>query len=265
MKSLLCCACVAVLSLAAVSPCLAAPADSPWTGTWKENMAKSKLSGDSVTYSAKGPGKFTYSNGGSIEYDFACDGKPYPTIGDRTITCTGTPETGMDFTMAAHGTVLSKSHRTFSPDGTMMMIHGTATPPDGKPYGFDETMKRLTGRRGLVGDWLDIKDTSGSSNVMVIQVYNDTLHIEEPAQKEMIDAKLNGSDGKVNGPNIPPGASMTYKADGANRLDFTVKLKGKVLYQGTYTLSPGGKSFLESEWVPGRESERERIVYEKQP
>jgi len=66
---------------------------------------------------------------------------------------------------------------------------------------------------------------------MVMQVYNDMMHIEEPAQKEMIDAKLDGSDGKVNGPNIPPGAATTYKTDGANKLDFSIKLKGKVLYQ----------------------------------
>jgi hypothetical protein len=255
---------LAVLAIATVSPCFAAAADSPWNGTWKENQAKSRLSGDTVTYMAKGPGKFHYSNGGSIEYDFACDGKAYPTIGDRTVTCTGTAATGMDFTTTAHGAVLSKSHRTFSPDGKMMMIHGTATRPDGTSYDFDETMKRLTGSRGLNGMWLNVKDKSTAANVMVMQVYNDMMHIEEPAQKEMIDAKLDGSDGKVNGPNIPPGAATTYKTDGANKLDFSIKLKGKVLYQGTYTLSPDGKSFVESEWVPGKMAEKDRVVYEKQ-
>jgi hypothetical protein len=84
MKKLLCCACAAVLSLAAVSPCFAAAADSPWNGTWKENEAKSTLSGNTVTYMAKRGGQFHYSNGGSIEYDFACDGKAYPTISDRS-------------------------------------------------------------------------------------------------------------------------------------------------------------------------------------
>jgi hypothetical protein len=264
MKKLLCCAGLAVLTLAAVSPCLAATGDSPWNGTWKENAAKSRLSGDTVTYMMRGPGKFHYSNGGSVEYDFACDGKPYPTIGDRTITCTGTAAAGFDFVMAAHGTMLSKSHRTISPDGKMMMIHGTAMRPDGTSYDFDETMKRLTGFRGLNGMWLDVKEKSDAGNVMIMQVYNDMLHIEEPAQKEMIDAKLNGSDGKVNGPIIPPGASITYKPDGANRLDFSIKLKDKVLYQGTYTMSPDGKSFVASEWVPGRMSERDHVVYEKQ-
>lgn len=178
--------------------------------------------------------------------------------------CTGTPATGMDFTTTAHGTVLSKSHRSFSPDGARMMIHGTAMRPDGSSYDFDETYRRLSGTRGLAGKWLDVKDKSDSRNVMVMQIAADMMHIEEPANKEVIDAKLNGSDGKVSGPTVPPGAAITYKADGANKLDYEIKLNGKVLYQGTGTLSADGKSFIEAEWVPGRMAEKEIVVYEKQ-
>jgi hypothetical protein len=97
--------------------------------------------------------------------------------------------------------VLSKLHRTFSPDGATMMIHGTSMRPDGSSYDFDETLKRLSGTRGLAGKWLNVKDKSTAANVMVMQVDGNMLHIEEPAQKEMIDAKLDGSDGKANGPN----------------------------------------------------------------
>jgi hypothetical protein len=144
-----------------------------------------------------------------------------------------------------------------------MMIHGTATRPDGTSYDFDETYRRLSPGKGLAGKWLDVKDKDNSENVMVMQIAADMVHIEEPAQKEMIDAKLNGSDGKVNGPNVPPGAAITYKADGANKLDFSIKLNGKVLFEGTDTLSPDGKSFVEAEWVPGRMAEKEIVVYEK--
>jgi hypothetical protein len=175
MKKLLCCACAAGLAMAAVSPCFAA--DSAWNGTWKENAAKSRFTGDTVTYVRKGEGQYRFSNGGSIEYDFSCDGKPYPTIGDRTLACTGKAETGFDFVTAAHGTVLSKSHRTFSPDGATMMIHGTAMRPDGSSYDFDEAYKRVSGAKGLAGKWLDVKDKSGANNVMVMQVAGDMLHI----------------------------------------------------------------------------------------
>jgi hypothetical protein len=101
MKTLMCCACAAVLSMSAVLPCFAA--GSPWDGTWKENLAKSKLTGDTITFSMKQEGLFHYSNGGAIEYDFACDGKPYTTYSDHTTTCIGTVEAGYDFTTMAHG------------------------------------------------------------------------------------------------------------------------------------------------------------------
>lgn len=262
MKTLLCCAGAAALLFSAVSPCFAA--GSPWDGTWKEDQAKSKLTGDTMTYTAKPGGQFHFSNGGTIEYDFACDGKPYTTLADRTITCSGSAASGYDLSAAAHGKVLSKSHRTFSADGKMMMIHGTAMREDGTTYDFDETYKRLSGTTGLAGRWLDIKDTSTGVSVMNIMVMGDTLHIEEPAYKETVMAKLDGSDGKVTGPDIPPGAVMTFKSESPTKLHFAVKLNGKVLYEGTRTLSADGKSFVEEEWVPGRMAEKSTVVYEKQ-
>jgi hypothetical protein len=261
MKKVLCCACAALLTTAAASPCFAK--DSPWTGTWKENQAKSKLSGDTITFAAKGGGVFHYSNGGSIEYDFACDGKSYPTLGDRSITCTGTPENGMDLTTMAHGTVLAKYHRAISADGRTMTIHGTAMRPDGKTEDFDEVYKRLSGTKGLAGKWLDVKDKEQDDAVMVMAVDDKMLHIEEPSQKEVIDSKLDGSDGKVNGPNIPPGAAPAYKLISPNKISYQIKLSGKVLYDGTYTLSADGKTLTAEEWVPGKMAEKEIMVYEK--
>jgi hypothetical protein len=52
------------------------------------------------------------TNGGPVEYDFACDGNSHPTFADRSIICTGDAAVGFDFTSMANGTVLSKSHRT---------------------------------------------------------------------------------------------------------------------------------------------------------
>jgi hypothetical protein len=261
MKKLLCCACAALFTMFAASPCFAK--DSPWNGTWKENQAKSKLSGDTITFTAKSGGVFHYSNGGTIEYDFACDGKSYSTLGDRSISCTGTPESGMDLTSTAHGTVLAKYHRAISADGRTMTIHGTEVRPDGKTEDFDEVYKRVTGSKGLAGKWLDVKDKEQDESVMVVTIADKMLHIEVPSQKEVIDGKLDGSDGKVNGPNIPPGAAPAYKSVTSNKISFEIKLSGKVLYDGTYTLSADGKTLTEEEWVPGRMAEKDSVVYEK--
>lgn len=262
MKKLLCCACAAALAMFTASPCFAK--DSAWSGTWKENQAKSKLTGDTMTYAAKGGGVFHYSNGGTIEYDFACDGKSYTTLGDRAITCTGSTDTGMDIVSTAHGTVLSKYHRAISADGKTMTIHGTAMRADGKTEDFDEVYRRVSGTKGLAGKWLDVKDKEQDEEVMVMTVADKMLHIEVPSQKQVMDGKLDGSDGKVNGPNIPPGAAPAYKSVTANKISYEIKLNGKVLYQGTYTLSADGKTLTDDEWVPGRMAEKSTVVFEKQ-
>jgi hypothetical protein len=59
-------------------------ADSPFAGNWKLNVEKSKLTGDTLTYSATSTG-YHYSNGATLEYDFAADGKDYAMIADRTV------------------------------------------------------------------------------------------------------------------------------------------------------------------------------------
>ncbi|MGD0798814.1 MAG: hypothetical protein ABR910_13945 [Acidobacteriaceae bacterium] len=262
MKTFLSCACTAVLSMSVVFPCFAA--GSPWDGTWKENVAKSKVTGDTMTFTMKAEGQFHYSNGGTIEYDFACDGKTYPTYSDHAMTCTGTDESGYDRATLAHGVVLSKSHQTFSPDGKMIMVHGTTMRPDGSSYTYDETYKRLTGTMGLAGKWLDVKETSTGTFIRTRTVASGMWHEEVPASKSTLDAKLDGTDATPMGPTVPPGETVSLKADGANKVHLVVKLNGKVMDEGVYTLSADGMSYTVEEWVPGKESEKEILVYEKQ-
>jgi hypothetical protein len=262
MKNLLTSACALAFALTSVATCLAA--DSPWTGTWKQNLAKSKLAGDTFTYTEKPGGMLHYDAGGMIQYDFACDGKPYPTLGDRTIACTGSPATGYDFTTTVAGKPYSKSHRSLSADGKTMTVHGTAMRPDGTTASYDETYKRESGTTGLVGKWLDVKDSEQVADVSMWTVTGGTLHMENPAFKQTVDVKLDGTPGKVVGPTIPAGASVTVKSVGPNKLHFVDSLNGKTLNEGTWTIGADGKTITEENWIPGRESEKATILWEKQ-
>src|SRR6185437_1705754 len=133
-------------------PCLAA--GSSWDGTWKMNVAKSKFTGDTFTITAKG-NMMNLSNG-TIAYDFACDGKAYPIIADRTVRCAGSEAAGYDFMTKAGNNVLSKSHRTFSADGKTMTIHGTEMRADGTKPEYTDVYKRESGTSGLVGKWMNV-------------------------------------------------------------------------------------------------------------
>jgi hypothetical protein len=262
MNRILLSTCLATLSVIATVPCFAA--GTPWDGTWKENLTKSKLTGDTIVFTEKPNGMLHYAAGGMMEYDFACDGKPYPTLPGRTLTCSGNPESGYDFSMTMNGVLRGKSHRTFSADGKTMTIKGADTLPDGSTPEYEEVYQRQSGTTGLVGKWLDVKVNADTPRVETWSVNNRALHVDAPALKLTLDAKLDGSDGTVSGPTVPPGATITLKPDGENKLTYTVTLNGKILVQGIYTVSADGKTLTDETWFPGRESEKATTVWDKQ-
>ena len=250
----------ALLSIAAAAPCFAA--GSPWSGTWKEDIAKDKLTGDTVVITAKGLG-FHFSNG-PIAYDFACDGKPYPTIGAGTIACTATSDGGNELVSATNGTIVSKQHRTFSTDSKLMNMKTTVIEADGSTSTVESVRRRKSGTTGLVGEWVDAKVAPTAPDVLTISVTGNMVHIEFLHSKMVVDAKLDGSDGKVVGPRVSPGTTYSYKSVSPNKLLFTGKLNGKVLAEGTLTLSPDGKSYTDVSWLAGKESEKTTEIFEKQ-
>jgi hypothetical protein len=245
--------------VAVAVPCLAA--GSSWDGTWKMNVAKSKFTGDTFTVEAKG-NMMRYSNG-VVSYDFACDGKVYPVLADRTMTCTGSPAAGYDYSMKAGNNVLATSHRTLSADGKTLTIHGTEVRADGTKPEFTDVYKRQSGTSGLVGKWMNVK-SEGPTGTMVIETKGNWIKITSPEYKNSVEGKMDGSALPMTGANIPPGVTQTIKAEGANKLHYTVQYNGKVLEEGTQTLSADGKTLVDEEWSPGKMNEKITAVYERQ-
>jgi len=259
MKRLLCCACAA-FALASV-PSIAAA--SSWDGTWKLDAAKSKLTGDTYTIEAMGNGMMRYSNGSTIAYDFACDGKAYPVIADRTMTCTGSPSAGYSYVDKAGDKVIGRSHDTLSADNKTLTTHGTDIRPDGTTSDYTQVYKRVSGTTGLVGKWMSVK-SEGATDTMAIQTKGNWIKIYSPDYKETIQGNMDGSALPVTGPTIPPGVTESIKAEGPNKIHFAVKYKDKVLVEGTRTVSADGKTLVEENWVPGKMNEKSTLVYERQ-
>jgi hypothetical protein len=251
---------VALLAFTAASPCFAA--DSPWSGTWKENLAKGKLTGDTVTITEKGSG-YHFTNG-PISYDFSCDGKPYTTLANNTISCTSTSDGGFDLTTTANGKLTSKSHRSFSPDGKQMTMNITNYREDGTTSNAVIVRTRKSGSKGLVGEWVDSKVTPSEPDVMTTKVDGDMFHMQGQHAKTSIDAKLDGTESKVVGPMVPAGATASYKSVSSHKLQYAFKVDGKVMGEGTLTLSPDGKTLTDTSWSPGKEAEKTMQVYDKQ-
>jgi hypothetical protein len=258
MNRKLICGCAATLMMATI-PCFAAA--SKWDGTWKLNQAKSKMTGSTVTISQNG--NMYNVDTGAFKFSFACDGKDYHFLPDRTFACTGN---GHSFTLLAkiNGKLYSTTKREISTDSKTLTDITTGTRPDGTTYTDHETDTRVGGGSGMVGTWRETAIKNSAPESMVLKVNGDVLHFESPSYKETTDAKLDGTAAAVKGPMSPAGLMLSNKSDGPDKVITVVTLNGKQLSQDVMTLGADGKTITDVSWTPGKESEKQTYVYEKQ-
>ena len=145
-----------------------------------------------------------------------------------------------------------------------MMIQGQSMHEDGTSSTYDDTYKRLSGTSGMEGKWLNVRETENGVPPFKMAVTGDTIKLEYPANGEVIEGKLDGSDSTVKGPTIPPDAFESFKAEGPGKLRFVTKYKTKILGESTYTLSNDVKILTREEWVPGKMNEKSIFVFDKQ-
>jgi hypothetical protein len=239
-------------------------ADSPFAGNWKLNVEKSKLTGDTLTYSAT-PNGYHYSNGATLEYDFAADGKDYPMIAGRTVAWTKSADNTWDSVVKNEkGTVLSKSHRVLSKDGKKLTISYTSYRPDGTTGDGTDEYLRVSADTGLVGKWKDVKSKETSTSMTIAVPAAGQVAVEYPSYKQTISGPTDGTPIAVNGPTVPAGLFRSYKATGSHKWTFTTTLNGKVWRQGILSVSADGNTLTDVSWIPGKASEKEVDVYQKQ-
>lgn len=249
------------LFLLAASSGAALAASSPFAGTWKLNTAKSKLTGDTVTYS-KTPAGYHFSNGSTVAYDIVVDGKDHPMIFDRTAAWTSTGKNSWDAVTKAHGAVLTKTHRTISADGRTMTATYIENRGDGSTVQESDTFTRVSGGPGLAGKWKDT-GAKADSTVMAIAIpAPGSFEISYPKDKSSISGKTDGSPAPYVGPMTPPGAVSHVKATGPSRWQIDGTLKGKTYFTGSISVSADGKTLTRTTWIPGKESEKTVEVYD---
>lgn len=244
----------------------ASAADSPWTGTWNLDQAKSQFTGGTITFS-KGPGEMLhFSDGSSVEYDFAVDGKERKAWANRTMIWSAPAANSWDSVIKADGKVLAKGARTLSADGNTLTETWTGTRPDGSTFKEVDVLTRVSGTSGLVGTWRATKvEGGGGPQQFVISVPGPgRVHYEIPDMKVKVDGRTDGSENPLTGPTAPPGMTISFKALTPTKIRYEMKVNGKPDNMGEQTLAADGRSFTDVNWNPGKEDEKTTGVYVKQ-
>lgn len=123
---------------------LAIAADNPWIGTWKLDPAKSHFIGDTFSYYNPPNGMMHFTDGSTISYDFAIDGKPYKAAYDRTTVWTAAGTNAWDSVTSAKSTVLYKGHHVLSADGKTLTNTYTGAKPDGSTFNDEAVYNPLS-------------------------------------------------------------------------------------------------------------------------
>ena len=239
-------------------------AASPWNGTWKLDQSKSQMTGDTFTYSVEPNGTYHFTNGSTLQFTFACDGKDYTVVSDYTTACKKVSDTTSAMTTRQNGKLISTSTQVISADGKTMTVTTNGTRPDGTAYTDVAVDRRISGDSGLAGEWKTAKSSSSVSGVMKISTSGDTMTLEYPGYKQTVTAKLDGTDTPFTGPRLPPGVTLSLKTQGPNEVMEVLKLNGKEWSKDLLTVSPDGQTLTDLSWTPGKDNEKQTYVYEKQ-
>jgi len=249
--------CLAALTFAAAS----ALAQSPWNGTWKLNQARSHMTGD--TYTLTKSGNKYHSDEGSIQYDFACDGKDYPTLAGQTVSCHDTATT-LDSTYKQNGKVVQTTKRQLDAGGKSYTSTSTYMRPDGGQTVTKTTHTRVGQGTGMAGTWKTASTSSDHVGTFTMQVNGNSLRYESPEDHATWEGKLDGTPAPVKGPTIPNGLMVSEKSEGSHKMVSEATINGKTIGRTEDTLSADGKYFTEINWDPAKPNEKDTLIYEKQ-
>ena len=239
-------------------------AESPFTGTWKLNPAKSHYTGYTFVYKQM-PNGMIHDNDGSIQYDFKVDGTAYPMLGNRTVTWTKTGENSWNRTVKADDQVLAQSTQVLSADGKTMTVRSTITRADGTTFKNDSVLERTAGGPGLDGTWKDVKAKTNSNDIMVYSRPDaDSISMSFPQEKISFQGKLDGSPTPVTGPTLPSGFTSSMTMSSAGALEYKQALNDKVIIQGIQKISADGNTLTDTSWDPTLPNEKTIEIYEKQ-
>ncbi len=219
-------------------------AQTPFEGTWKTNIAQSKLS--------QKPYVFSVNNGMydcescAPKINVKADGQDQPVTGQTydTIAVQVVDANTIHLTGKKAGKTEFEATRTASQDGKMLTASRTDYPVDGsQPFKVEVKWTRVSegpaGSNATSGSWR-IQNVNEDAAVLITtwKSVGDGLSISTPTGFGW-EAKLDGKDYPVKG--TYANETVSLKSLGDHSIEVTYKRDGKIETVDKITVSPDGK------------------------
>ena len=220
-------------------------AQSPFDGTWKTNMAESKLSQKPFTFSVNN-GIYDCETCVPKINNLKADGQDQPVTGQTydTLAVKVTDANTVQLTAKKAGKPMFDQTRTASQDGKTLTVSSTNYPADGSASYKAEakltrTAKGPAGSNAISGSWRTQnvnEDTAGLTSTW--KGAGNGLSMSTPTG-ESWEAKMDGKEYPVKG--IYANETVSLKALGDRSIEVTYKRDGKLYSVAKMTVSPDGK------------------------
>jgi hypothetical protein len=215
-------------------------ADDPFIGKWKLNLAKSKMTGQTIEI-REVPGKgYEFKEDEHTDIIFA-DGLDHPTHFGETMAITQKKPDRWAITYKRGNSVLMNTTWKVSRDGQTLTYRATGIRPNGQHFHNEMTAKRTSGKAGLAGTWETTGVILSSPREIYIEPYNTEGHfITFPGRKQTIRMKFDGKEYSEEGPTVLEGSTSSGRRIDERTIETTERIKGRVIETAKATISQDG-------------------------
>jgi hypothetical protein len=250
--------CVAVVAL--LAPAMLLAQQPSFDGTWKLNLAKSRLSGSTYTFAKKPSGVWHYSGGG-FDADFDLTGKEYTMPSGVSIIGKENGPKSWDLSFRMGDKPISRSQVTLK--GNSLLWSSDVTSPDGKTMHQTSTDTRVSGGSGFAGKWKSGTPAGGATTLKITMQGADGMTMETPEYQSVVKGSFDGKDYPVMQAGQASKFTNSFAKSGAGSLKIGTKLNGKPFAVDVYRLSADGKT-LTDESTAVATGEKTKAVFDRE-
>jgi hypothetical protein len=272
------CARVITLALAASFVCFAqapvskaAPSLGKFTGTWKEDESKLKISpSDTLKFRRDAQGNLEELRGSEarpLVQPVRFDGKPYSVDGSKnTIVWKQIDKNHFERTIFEDGKLVTTRRIQISDDGKTLTQETERTLVDGKKDVATEGFRRTTGEaQGLAAIWQLVSYHSTIPLQVTFEAMGDRLKVSVNDGRGYT-AGLDGKPVARTGPAVISGSMVALKLIDAQTIEEAQSREGVPTGKATMTISADGKTMTRTDvnLAPNASREPSVTVFQKQ-
>jgi hypothetical protein len=237
-----------------------AHAQPSFAGTWKLNLAKSQLTGQTLSIEKKPSGMMHFDMQG-FAYDFDVSGKDFPTPDGGTAAWREVNPTTWEATNKVNGKPIATYQLTLKGDTINAVMK--ATKPDGTTMEQTSAWSRVSGGPGFLGKWKST-EIKGAPNTLQIALDGPNgITVTYPEFQISCKGSFDGKDYPLSGAGATMKQTLAFEKIGPTSIKMTTKVAGKPFYVDVLTLSADGKT-LTDDGSPVAVKEPVKAVFERQ-